>query len=49
MGKNDQKTAKIKTNKGKIAGRILGIILAALMVVSVCAPCVYYAISYFGA
>ena len=49
MEKNNQKTTKIKTSKGKIAGRIMGIVLAILMLLSVCAPCVFYAISYFGA
>ena len=46
MKKNKEKTTKIKLTKGEVAGKILGIFLVALMILSVCAPCVYYAISY---
>ena len=48
MKKNKEKTNKIKISKGEVAVKIMGIVLAILMVISVCAPCVYYAIEYFG-
>lgn len=44
MRKSKEKANKIKTSKGEIAIRIMGIILAILMVISVCVPCVYYVI-----
>ena len=47
MRKSKEKANKIKISKGKVAIRIMGILLAILMIISVCAPCVYYAIYLF--
>lgn len=48
MKKNKENTNKIKITKGEVAGRIMGIILVILMILSVCAPCIYYALAYLG-
>ncbi len=44
-GKNE-KTNKIKMNKGQLAVKIMAGILAIMMLLSVCATCVYYFYSY---
>ena len=48
MKKNKEKTNKLKMSKGEVAVRIMGVFLAILMVISVCAPCIYYAMEFLG-
>lgn len=49
MKENKTKTNKLKINKGQLAVKIMASILAILMILSVCASCVYYFYSYFVA
>lgn len=42
MAKNKEKTNKLKINKGQLAVKIMASILAVLMILSVCATCIYY-------
>lgn len=46
MKKNREKTSKLKINKGQLAVKIMAGILAILMILSVCATCIYYVYSY---
>ncbi len=47
--KEKRKENKFKINKGQLAVKIMAGILAILMILSVCATCVYYFYSYFVA
>ena len=47
--KEKRKENKFKINKGQLAVKIMASILALLMILSVCATCVYYFYSYFVA
>lgn len=49
MKENKEKTNKLKINKGQLAVKIMASILAILMLLSVCATCVYYFYSYLTA
>jgi hypothetical protein len=46
---NKEKTNKLKINKGQLPVRIMAGLLAIMMLLSVCATCVYYLYSYFSA
>ena len=47
MKTNKEKANKLKINKGQLAIKIMAIILAILMILSVCATGIYYFYSYF--
>lgn len=49
MKAKKEKTNKLKINKGQLAVKIMASVLAILMVLSVCATCIYYFYSYFTA
>lgn len=42
MKENKEKNNKIKINKGQLAGKIMAGLLAVMMLLSVCATCIYY-------
>lgn len=46
MKNKKEKSNKFKINKGQLAVKIMASILAFLMILSVCATCIYYFYSY---
>ena len=48
MKANKEKSKKIRMSKGQLAVKIMAAFLAILMVLSVCATCVYYFYTYFA-